>query len=250
MRGQPVVGLLLAVSLIACDSNDTSPTTGIVEPVTTSTTTTLAATTTSIDDTPTDICARGVVWEPGTTYIAECFLVPVAFRPATAGWRSFGGNLQAAQAELWGGEGALVGVQLLGYESEIPHAEVLDLILAIDGVEEITPPREATIASWSGVTTDIRTEPDTSPARPTQEPEECSRTGFALKWFFDAWPGYPLVVEFPREYGLGACYRFRVWVLDVEGESITVMAVVFDPDRFEERIGDAEELLATMTLAP
>jgi hypothetical protein len=254
VNGKRIVGLLLAIYLSACSSNEVSPSTVALESVTvpTTTSTTVLASTTSLIGaaTPIDICPRGLVWDPGTTYFADCFIFPIAFQTDEPGWRSFGGSVQVVRAELWGEHGGLVGVQLLGYESTLSPENVLELILAIDGVETVTAPAVATIASWSGVTADVRTAPDPQPARSDGSTADCSSPRYALRWFFDAWPGYPLLLAFPDEFGLGACYRFRVWVLDVDGVSITITAVVFDPDRFEERVGAAEELLASLSLAP
>lgn len=220
MKGHRISGLLIAICLGACGPNEATPSTAVLEPVTipttTSTTATLASTTSMIVTTPIDICPRGLVWDPGTAYVADCFIVPVAFQTDTSGWRSFGGSVQAIRVGLWEGNSELVGIQLLAYESTLSPEDVLELVLAIDGVETVAGPSAATVASWSGVSADIRTAPDPVP-RVGQEPEECSRPRFVLRWFFDGWPGYPLLREFPDEFGLGACYLFRVWVIDVEG---------------------------------
>ncbi|MDX1448468.1 MAG: hypothetical protein R3246_05335 [Acidimicrobiia bacterium] len=197
-----------------------------------------------------DICPRGLVWEIGQTYAADCFIVPVSFHAIDSGWRSYGASAQAVRVERWTElREPLVGIQIMAYRPDLPPTGVFESLLGIDGVDPVAGPSEDTIAGRPAVVADVDTAPDPT-YNPVQDTYECSPVGFSLQWGFDNWPGYPLMLEDrsggTNEFGLGACYRFRIWVVELAGSSITIAAIVFDPDRFDELIGDAEELLATL----
>lgn len=252
MNSHRAVGLALVTVLAACTtsaeppSTTTSPsTTAVVDTVPEPTTTAPTA-----EDEPVDICPRGLVWEVDVSYRAECFFAPVTFRPNADGWRSYGVSSVVVRAERRNTDRQPeVGVQLLAYKPELDPDPVLASILDIDGVEATSPVRTTSLGQRNAVTVDVRTNPD--PSRLNTDLGECSQDELALQWPFDASRGYPLVLGSRGvgtwEYGLGACHRFRIWAVDLGDVTITVIAIVFDGEAFDQLIRTAEDLLAAAT---
>ena len=247
MNGSRAVGLALAALLASCTATaDPAPTTTsvAVNTVPDPTTTTTAA------DEPVDICPRGLVWEVNAVYTAQCFFTPVTFRPTDDGWRSFGANSVVLRVgRLDAGRQPEVGVQLLAYKPELEPDPVLSSILDIDGVDAVSPVRTTSLGQWNAVTVDVRTQPD--PSQLNVDLGDCSRNELALQWPYDASRGYPLVLGSRGvgswEYGLGACHRFRLWAVDLGDITITVIAIVYDSEAFDELVTIAEDLLAATT---
>lgn len=50
------------------------------------------------------------------------------------------------------------------------------------------------------------------------------------------------------EYGVPACLRSRVWVVDVDGLTITIVATPDDASSFESVIYTADALLGSITI--
>lgn len=253
MNSHRAVGLALVTMLVACTasaeppSTATSPsTTAVVDPVPDPTTTITEAA-----DEPVDICPRGLVWEADAPYTAECFLTAVTFRPTAEGWRSYGASSVGIRLERPSPDRVSeVGVQLLAYKPELKPDAVLASLLDIDGVEPTSPVSTTSLGQRSAATVDVRTDPDPTP-HPVKEDYECSPDGSALQWGYDAWPGYPLVIEDQgqgtHEYGLGACHHFRIWAVDLGDVTITVIALIYNSDAFDQLVTIAEDLLATTT---
>lgn len=243
--------LAFIVVLVGCNSAGI-PTTTLENVVSPPSSTATSATTTITVVEPTDACSRGLVWSKGESYAASCFIVPVVVTPSTSGWRSFGASAAAFRFELWNEEREpLLGVQLLAHEPELEPSDAIESVLDIVGIDPISEPTSAMIGGWLAASIDVETAPDPAFA-PRQEPEECSRQGSSLQWGYDSWPGYPLVIENriggTHEFGLGACLRFRIWAIDMNGTTITATAVAFDTERFDERIGEAASLLETLSI--
>lgn len=50
------------------------------------------------------------------------------------------------------------------------------------------------------------------------------------------------------EYGIPSCVRSRVWVVDVDRRSVTIVATPAHPSAFEEVVATAEDLLASTSI--
>lgn len=127
--------------------------------------------------------------------------------------------------------------------------EVMESILALDGVTPLTDPVAVTIGRANAVTVDLETAPDDSP-----QPENPCAAGVAdgINDRTGTGRGYVLleITEMdgpPRNFGLGACLTFRVWVVEAEDATITVLATTEDEAPFDEMMGVVERLLETTT---
>lgn len=198
-----------------------------------------------------DICARGLLWDVGSIYRAECFIVPLSFEPDEDGWRSAGGGDLRIRID-WREPGGDVAIRMavLVYEPHLEPASVLERILAIDGVNAVGGSRAVSVGAHDTLTVDVDTDPDPQSGSSSRE---CSSHQGLVTWGYDAWPGYPLVVDSRSlggtyEYGLGACATFRIWAVDIEGTTVTVLATTDDQSRFEELRPTVERLLESLSV--
>lgn len=228
--------------LVACSGETTVSTTSpVAEPTTT--TTTLEA------EEPVDICPRGVVWEPGTTYSADCFLVPVTFEAGDAGWRSSGARARAAvMTNIDSGSGHAIRVGLLAYRPDLEAESVLDSVLSIEGVVALTDRVHVVVAGHDALTVDA----ETASKADDQSGFPCVEDSFAVALGQPgrgvASAGYTLVdAGMSGRFGMGACRTFRIWVFEAAGSVVTVVATPDDPDRFDDAIAVVERLLDSMT---
>jgi len=123
----------------------------VPDPTTTTTTTAPAQDTSSVD-----ICGRGTIREPGTTYIASCFLTPLAFVPEAEGWRSSRATLEAVEG-LWVAPGErepAIRYAALAYQPDDTPAEVVASVLAKVAVNSLSP-----VVGDDSVSVDVDTTP-------------------------------------------------------------------------------------------
>lgn len=222
VRWIAVVALAALVSACAPAAEQPSPSVTAE----TSVPSTVSTTTTTRSAGPHDICGRALIWQPGGTYVADCFAVPVTFSPAEPGWRSI--KVGAEWIELSWVEAGDIGIRLLflALTPEDPPEEVLDRILTIDGVDGDRQPSATSIAGLDARSAMVETQP-----RPTAgglNDRTCASMTHAVDLFAGERPGYLLLdrtaVGSGAAYGLGACLTFGIWTVDVRGLTITVIA--------------------------
>lgn len=197
----------------------------------------------SIDDEP--LTTHDVDWDEGGSYVASRFFTPVVFDNPPPGWMSRGAG-QRWVSLVWTSPdtGHEVAVNILAYETGLVRSGVADAILAIEGVDLVEDRVGTTVAGHEAITFDVfGQEKDSSLAD-----YQCTTQGG--RWNWDS-SGYPLVLftdetEEGWEYGIPACFRSRVWVIDSDAGPVTIVATPLDPDRFEELLSGVEPLLATM----
>lgn len=241
--------LLAAVLVVAAcggtsaDSSTTSTSTSL------STTSTTVATTTTTEAPveecePTPLEGRGWIWEAGCTYTASSFLVPITFAGAE-GWSSVGAAFEFAalkyDADADGGSDATLTIFAYDVESKPP--DILDDVLVFDGVDAISERTAITLAGVPAITLDVDGAPLDSLPGTSSGCTEPVGTAF----FYQTTESYTLL-ELPLKVGQGAfgipaCFRSRVWVLAVEGWSITAIGVTRDVEHFEELMPILQEFL-------
>lgn len=204
---------------------------------------------------PIDICGRGTVWEVGATYVARCFIIPLGFTPRTDGWTASGALL-----EWWTGfwaepgtTGPALRYATLAFRPDEDPDDILESILTIDGVNPESDVGRSTTAGIDVRSVDVSTEP--SLGSWSQAGQDCLVTPqSAIDLYEGNAPGYPLV-DFQRLgspgklFGLGACWKFRIWVVASDDTAATIIATVNDLNRFDDLIPMMDELVETITVA-
>lgn len=192
---------------------------------------------------------RGFVWEPGVIYESEKFVVPITFHPRDPGWRSFGAETRwVALGVAPAGESTVAA--FLTFMVHMPDAnpvEALDSIVAMEGLEEVSPRVDAEVSGHPAVVVDIEAAPlglapGTGDSSPCSRPEGDPR-------FRPTDPGYELFYD--REagnapglsFGLPSCYTSRVWAIDVNGSLVLAVAVARDTERRDELLMTVDEFL-------
>lgn len=248
-----------AYLLAACTSTAAPPTTEAVPvttaPVTVSTTTTESAAPHVIE--PVDICPRGLVWAAGTTYFADCFVMSVTLHPTEAGWRSVSVGaewIEGTWIEPGTSEPALQFV-LLAYESSRSPEDVIGSIVDAEGVNAITEARPATVAGRTGVQVDVVTEAGSPTAGQSGRPGCTTTLTHSLNLLFGERPGFTLLDRIDMGgggslYGLGACLAFRIWAIDVDGITLTLIAAAPDADRLADVAERTQSLFDSAVFGP
>ncbi|MDX1747954.1 MAG: hypothetical protein R3324_18630 [Halobacteriales archaeon] len=244
-----VLAVALAVLTTACLPDSAESTTTIepvVEPSTThAPTTTLETTTTTIVSQAVDICQpRTVIWEPGETYTATCFVLPWSVVAPGDGWRAPLIDSDAMLVSWIDPEdpGMRVNAAFVTGIEPVPteSAEGLDLV---DAGSEVIADRDAT---W----VDLYAE-----RYPPTEflPTGCAGDGsggvlmrgdIALGYRIAPAPGGASPPDF---FAVGACDVARVWTLDVDGRAVTIIGGTGDPNRHDEAMAKLEELFEAMS---
>ena len=236
-----LVAVMLLVAACAGEAADETTTTTVQVAAPTTTSTVVAE--------RVDICSRGraIVWEPGQTYAAGCFLVPVSFAPVDSGWRTSrveGDRFVVTLVE----EGRSVAeVALLGYQPSSGLNVVADSILDIEGLTVVSDRSDVTVGGWPAA--EFEVESGLDPGQGAQLWGDChSRTlgtGIAVNG-----PGFRLLyggLGETDEFGFSPCRTFRVWVVDAAGVVITMIATADEEPTLREAMPTIERLLASMS---
>ncbi|HSM01512.1 MAG TPA: hypothetical protein VK960_03585 [Acidimicrobiia bacterium] len=197
---------------------------------------------------PTPIPAStALAMEPHTRYHADGFWTPVDFLMEDDGWWSLGWD------ELWVHmEHRKAGRTLpdldLSVIAQAPTAAPGNVIEAIAGREHIEVIREPRAVTLGGR---VASQIDVSAAFPPQPfPQECpgnallggggtrfAAQGLGVVLLTSPNPALPPSVW---AFGLAYCRTARIWVVDVDGSTITIIAAPTDPGDFDELIGLAD----------
>lgn len=239
------IGLLIVVAVIngacASDTGEATTSTETLPPAEV-TSTTAFETSTTLPPTPTDICPVGLVWEPGTTYVAECFLFPVSFLPSEPGWRSSGAAEQWVSLRWVGSASRLeVGVAMLVLRHDLKPGDIVDEVETLEGIDFVAEPQPTTVGGRTGLVVAIEA---SSSGNVPSEARSCLPAGVAE--FLEEAGGRGLIEGVSRSLlGVGYCHVVRVWVLDIGGRTVTIVAGASDPARGDEAAATVERLLNT-----
>lgn len=240
--------LLIPVLLLAACGGETavSTTTAVpVEPPSTSTTTSTTVESTTPAPTPIDICPRGVVWQPGLAYVAECFEVPVSFSVEGAGFGSEGASGEWLVVRWRDPDDREFGVRvgLLSYRSGDSPLEVLEAITTRKGIAASSEPRATTLAGRDASMVEV----EGLPREGLGEGEDpCFSDGYVR--FVSGGGGNPIMEGVGRADAIGVSYCdvATVWAVQVDERTITVIAGSDDPARHQEALEIVEGLFDGM----
>lgn len=181
----------------------------------------------------------GLAWEQGVPYVAESFVPPVTFTVNRDGWLSRGaGPLWASMwldSDLDGDSDATL--TLMSYQPTTDADVLVSEILQIEGVRQLTPAVEQTIGPFTMVVVDVEGEPDPQGGSVS----ECSLPASAQ---FTTGAGYELFSE-DGFFGIPACYQSRIWIVEIDGHTLTLVGVAEDEDEFEMLMELLEEMVAS-----
>lgn len=245
--GRVALVVLVGV-LVACGSNAAeAPTTTTASPTTPSnlatTPTVPAATTTTVAE-AVDICPKGEVWSPGMVYVAECFVVPVAFEPLGDGWRSSGASGRWVSIR-WvdpSDRDFTTELAIIAFESLEAPLAVLEEIASLEGLKPIGESVPVDVASRSGFFADF----EGAPWQTGPEGEDPCNTLEPIRFAGDGNPIVSGVGARSDSIGVGYCDLARIWALEEGGMTVTIIGGTADPARHEEAVAKIEELIEGM----
>lgn len=246
------------VFLVAACTSTTAPTTSDSAPVVSpaaSVSTTTSENAGPVVAGPVDLCPRGMAWDTGVAYVADCFIVSVTFEPTVEGWRSRGVGAEWIEGTWIDPETSTPSVHfaLLAYESSKAPEEVIASIVDIDGVNATSEIQSALVAGRTGLQVDVITDPAPANNHTHGRRGGCS-TDFdhALDLSLFS-PGYILMdrigfSSFGSVYGLGACFAFRIWAIEVDGFTLTLIVAAPHSDELEPAASSVQSLFDAAVL--
>jgi len=210
----------------------------------------LPTTTTTAGD-RVEIRTDGVLkWDTGV-YAASTFWVPVSFAPVDPGWWSLGA------ADLWlslqfheTGESAFdLDLTLLAHAPGDPPESALAGILGREEVSTSTTPTATSVAGHDAVMVDlvVAASPlfggtcEVNPA-PGNTIFPTNDSGIYLLTEVGGTAQGP----YGNGFGIRSCRAARLWAIDVDGDTILVIAATTSPAQFDRLIAYADRLLSTM----
>lgn len=247
------MGLATTLLVVACGpaTPEVAPTTAVFvapPPTEVAARTTTPDLTTTVPTARVDICSVGQVWETGVNYTAPCFLVPVTFTPSGPGWRSSGA------AERWVSLRWVdpdereweVDVGIIAYQPNNDPREVIEAIDSLRGIDLLGDPEPINLVRMEGVTVDAEGEPPGAIGSDSADPCDGGLIRFSGAQGGD---GGNTIVEGigSDEIGVGYCVVARLWSLDIDGHTITVLAAASDPQRHDDAVAIVEGLLETLS---
>lgn len=247
------IALLLVLSACALDTADQPTMTSASEepptaapPSTASTTMRVVESTMPADASiePVQMCGRGQRLEPGPSYIAECFIQPVALRVTELGWSASPAEETAVSVTYTDrSNGLSVGVALIAVNSEDSPEEVLDVIASKQGITALADPIISEVSGRPGLYFDVQGDPRGGGVQALDEPRP-SRNCPPRRPVRYKDGGNTLIgqVGATDEIGVGYCHVARVWAVEVDGLTITIVGGTTDPERHEEAVAKVESL--------
>jgi hypothetical protein len=251
----PILGLTVLTGACSDDTGGAEQTTSAVgaSSATTATSTTLPA--------PVEIPEAGIVkFQPDTTYVTSRFWKPVAFTVDEGdSWWARGVGEIWFYAEYHDGGGSTFDLDL----SVLAHAHaapVDDLAASIidrevdwyyppepgeEAAQVLSAPRPTTVSGFPAQVFDIALAADRG---------DGLNEGFGNSRFSAVVPSLGLVtVDAPGRslrFGVRNGRAARVWIVDVDGSTIIIIAATTTPEMFDELIPAAEKLVVGMTFQP
>lgn len=234
----------MAVLVAACQPETVMSTTVSVAPPSTVSTTT--STTISVAEEPVRICARGLPWDVGTTYVADCFVRPMSFIPQDEGWVSSGATDSHVRLR-WNDPAdrdVSVRIALIAYRIDRSPAEVLESIVDVDGVSSVSGGDPVEVAGVTGIVAELEGGPEEDAPNIGAERDGCT-SGSAV-WLTNDQFGHGFFPIHGLVIGVGACHLVRAWIVDVDGLTLTILAGTEDPEIHPIAVDAAERLFASM----
>lgn len=247
--------LALAVAAAACGtsaglasdggastaSTRTASTTTTTPDITTSTTTSSGASAGPEPDACQTFRGTSLPLDAGDSFCEEGFVVPVRVEVEADGWlvRQSSTTTILLYRDLDGNGAKDVSIALIAFNADEDPDLIRDAIVSVDGVDRVSEPETIALAGVDTLRFDVEGHEDgqadlVSPCTTYASPQ----IGFGA-------PGYGLVrgptAQF--EYGIAACFRSRVWVMDLGAISVTAVGVADPDDRFEELMPIVEDFL-------
>lgn len=247
----------LVLTLGGCAGSDAGDTTStIAAPTTTAPTTTSttmpSTTTTPPIDTEMPAAPGRLIMRPDTTYAASRFWTPFSLTPEDEGWWVRGLEETWGYLEYYGPRGLdqsrpdlgrVLDLSFVAHSVEADPESILTGFLARDHIEVVNDPVMTTVAGRDAWAVDV-----------VNTDEGRAATGFACddggphSAYWDPAPGVSMhTVVDPRDgstahLGLASCRSARIWAVDVDGETIVIIAATTN-EEFDELIPVAGRLL-------
>ena len=247
---------MFAVLITAC-GGDTAETTTTVPPTTTPST----STTTTTVPTEVEIPASGVLkFRPGTTYVASGFWEPVSFTTEEDGWwwsQGSGGDITLAVHVEYHEHGESpwdLDVSVIAPEPTRGVDEIVSDIVDDDRLVLAADPMTATVAGYDARVLDVV---GVGVEQGGFADDPClDRGGRGNSRFWGIDPGFDILKTQDKglggdwAFGVRSCRAARIWVVDVEGSTIVIIAATYNEELFDELIPAAEALIAGIEFHP
>ena len=190
--------------------------------------------------------------QPGTAYLASDFWAPVSFTVSSDGWWWARGATDLwVHLEYHEGGGSIWDLDLSAIVSG-PTLSSDDLVSEIvsDGyLEVISEPMATTVGNRAAVVFDVFA-PDA--AGSGDRLDSCVDPEYpGNSRFFQLHEGFHLMGDWPDDavvggwgFGVRECRAARIWVVDVDGSTIAIIAAAANQELFDALIPAAEQLLA------
>ena len=242
LRLLPFVVVFLVAACSSTTARSTTTTVTVAESVTTTEVT--PSTSVAASTMPVDMCGRGLGLEPDTVYIAECFVQSVSLEVGEQGWAASPVEPGALTVRFTDPSGGLVvAVALIIVDRAKPPDEVLEVLASTDGIIVVAEPVATEVSGHPGLYMDVQGAPRGGDLdaldhpRPSQycPPRRPVR-------FKDGGNTIVGQVGSTDAIGVGYCHVARIWAVEVDGLTVTLIGGTTDPDRHEEAVAKSEEL--------
>jgi hypothetical protein len=214
----------------------------ITEPVVSSESTTTPPTAPSTG--PVEIPSRRLPLEPGVSHEASGFGVALRVTSGEAGWRSSlltGDFLELIYADPEDAARTSAVVFVL-FRTQDPPDELAEAVTSIDGVEVAAGPVRGRAGGRPALVVDVEGAPKQLFTR------ECSYPGGTplIRYFPPShYPvGYELLSVGYDMVGIPACWPTRIWFIDVDGTTVTVLASTENREQYQDLMETVERLLS------
>lgn len=243
-RWRRTVILVMALLVVACQPETVTTTTVSVAPPSTLGTTTTA--TSVVEEDAASMCGRGLPWDIGATYVADCFVHPMSFMPQDDGWVSTGATDSHVRLR-WNDpddRDVSVRIAIIAYQINEAPAEVLEAILEVDGVSSVGGPDPVEVAGMSGIVAGLEGAPEEDGF--PNDPARDGCTSDSAVWLTGDQFGHGFFPIGSLVIGVGACDLVQAWIVDVDGLTLTILAGTVDPADHPIAVDAAERLFASM----
>ena len=237
--------LVMAVLVVACQQETVTTTTVPVAPPSTLGTTTTV--TSVVEETAVSICGRGLPWDIGTTYVADCFVHPISFLPQDDGWVSSGATDTEVRLR-WNDPAdrdVSVRIAIIAYRINEAPTAVLETIIDVDGVSSVEGPDPVEVAGVTGIVVGLEGAPEADGF--PHDPARDGCTSDSAVWLTNDQFGHGFFPMGSLIIGVGACDLVQAWIVDVDGLTLTLLAGTVDPADHQIAVDAAERLFASMS---
>ena len=136
---------------------------------------------------------------------------------------------------------------LLGYQHLSGLHAVVDSILALEGLTLVSGQSQMTVGGSPAIRFDVETGLDLGPNAANSGECESNSLGTSLATNGPGWRLLWGAMHQQNEFGFAPCRTFRVWVVDVSGVVITMIAAADEEPTLREWMPTIERLVDSMT---